>query len=131
MSAPRIGRFVRFLQNEVCKFAERKLVKPDFTAALSPVSSLKVMSVAWYSFFMSKRNALTSSKPLDKLQAARILSAVSSQQSAVSLGVLRTATNSSNKINITSTTHGNYLRAFFISFDNSPAQRFENRRTKE
>ena len=35
MSAPRIGRFVRFLQNEVCKFAERKLVKPDFTAALA------------------------------------------------------------------------------------------------
>ena len=35
MSASRIGRFVRFLQNEVCKFAEGKLIKPNFTAAPS------------------------------------------------------------------------------------------------
>ena len=111
MFAPGIEQTARFRQDEVCKFAERKLVKPDFTAALSPVSSLKVMSVAWYSFFMSKRNALTSSEPLDKPQAARTIS-------AFRLGVLRTTTNS-NKINIAYTTHGKYLRAFFIPPDNS------------
>ena len=27
--------------------------------------------------------------------------------------------------------HGNYLRAFFISFDNSPAQQSDNRRVRK
>ena len=78
---------------------------------------------------MSKRNVITFSKPLDRQNVVRTISAVSSQQSAVSLGVLRTTTNS-NKINIAYTTHGKYLRAFFIPPDNSPVFP-ENRSAKE
>ena len=40
MSAPGIEQTARFRQNEVCKFAERKLVKPDFTAALAATMQL-------------------------------------------------------------------------------------------